>query len=123
MKAVISSLVIIVLCSHYISCGMYEPDINYVNCDWFQYADENISDCEDVNWCNNLTYSGKKVRRAYIFYNNIKPNVDNKFFVGGVDVVLYESYKTTCIEYIADNNEIGILGSEFSIQHLMLAEA
>ena len=48
MKAVISSLVIMNMLTLHIMWHV-QPDINYVNCDWFQYADENISDCEDVN--------------------------------------------------------------------------
>ena len=106
-----------------LSCDLLEPNFKNINCDWFQYSNETIFDCEDVYWCDNMTYGGKKVKRIYILHNGNEPKVDNEFYKGGVDVVLYESMKTKCIEYNKDVNEIGIINSEYLYSTLDVSES
>ena len=116
------SLAFIFISSLHLSCDLLEPNYKNINCDWFQFSDGTIYDCEEVNWCNNLTYGGKKVRRVYTFYNGNEPRVDNEFYKGGVDVALFESMKTKCIEYNNDVNEIGIINNEFLYYTLDVSE-
>ena len=86
---------------------MYEPDVDYVDCEWIQYAQEQIYDCEDVSWCDETIYSGEKVRKAWIYYLNDKPDIDNSLFTGGVNRIFYWSYQSDCVKYSDSENEIG----------------
>lgn len=89
------------------SCeDMYEPENDYIDCTWFQYAEQQIYNCEDVSWCDETTYPNKKVRRAWIYYTGILPSVDYQLFTGDNDLVYYWSYKSDCISYSDQENEI-----------------
>ena len=42
------------------SCeDMYEPEKDYIDCTWFQYAEQQIYNCEDVwlNGCLSVSYA------------------------------------------------------------------
>ena len=92
---------------------MYEPDVDYVDCEWIQYAQEQIYDCEDVSWCDETIYSGEKVRKAWIYYLNDKPDIDNSLFTGGVNRIFWWSGQAECINYDSDNEEIGCAMDEY----------
>jgi hypothetical protein len=85
---------------------LYKSEIDYIDCNWLQYAEQQIYYCEDVSWCDESIYPNERVRRAWIYYIGTLPLVDNQLFTGGIDRIWYRSYKSDCVRYFNEENEI-----------------
>jgi len=84
----------------------YKSETDYIDCTWFQYAEQQTYYCEDVSWCDETIYPNEKVRRAWIYYTGILPSVDYQLFTGDIDRIWYWSFKSDCISYSDQENEI-----------------
>ena len=85
---------------------LYEPEKNYIDCNWLQFAEQQIYYCEDVTWCDESIYPNEKVRRAWIYYTGTKPAIHYELFTGDIDRIWYWSYKSDCVKYLNEENEI-----------------
>jgi|TARA_B100000315_G_scaffold220867_1_gene223851 hypothetical protein len=101
IKILLFGIIILYSCE-----GMYEPQSDYIDCSWFQYAEQQIYRCEDVSWCDQDLYPNEKVRLAWIYYTGTLPAINNELFTGGIDRIWYWSYKSDCIRYFNEENEI-----------------
>ena len=66
----------------FLSCeDMYESEKEYIDCSWFQYAEQQIFNCEDVSWCDESQFPNEKVRKAWIFYTGNMPEEGSAKFL------------------------------------------